>query len=200
VENLETKQNLLVDALELWGRYVTALSADSTMSAFQDSLSRHFDSVKLDAKKRKEAVERLSNSFPAASALGAMDLSLVSSKLLPTFDRALEAGLLGRSEEKRTAAMFFLIALQPAGWAHRMHNLLLKAEPTWIVSEFVHDHCWRAYIRSSQPHPELLRLCKDLELLGKSFSNDASRGSHLSRYERQIKDARAKYAARHQRR
>lgn len=195
-ETLDTKKRLLVDTLELWGRYVTALDADESTDVFRETLSRYMATISGDQAKLQKAAEYLSKGFPASTALGEMSHTLVSSKLLPTFHRAMIEGALVETEERRTASLFFLIALRPSGWARTALRLLDGAAATWVLSNFVHDHCWSEYIRGQDEDVDLMHLCQTLEVLEKTFSNAKARGAHLSRYERSLRLARAKYLAR----
>lgn len=195
IENIETKQSLLLRVLEVWGRYLTALNSDAKVKNFNETLRRHLETVEPDEERREKSYVYLANLFPAASALGAISNNLVTVKLLPTFDRALEAGTLTATEERRTAAIFFLLALKPAEWAKRVLALVEGAAATWVVANFVHDHCWSSYVTIREPESTLLRVCIELDSLGKMFANDRVRGAHQMRYEQKLKAYRSKYRA-----
>ncbi len=195
VEELQAKENLLVEVLELWGRYITALDADD----FTEELRKSFAAIAAERMKNRKryeaAADYFSRSFPAAAVLGQMDAALVSSKLVPIFQQALMKGLLGQSSERVTAAVFFLMLQKPVGWARSVSGLLSNVEPTWLMTEFVHNHCWWAYVRGLQADLDLAALCSQLEKMDKNFSTPKSMGGHMSRYERALSMARATHQA-----
>ena len=97
--------------------------------------------------------------------------------------------------EKRTASIFFLVLQKPEGWVGLVRDLVEDAEPTWLLTEFVHGLCQQEYFRASKEDPDLLQLCLHLEQADKSYATPALQGQHLSKYERTLNIARAKQLA-----
>ena len=194
VEALELKRELLVMTLELWGRFITTLSADSALADVKDAISRSFtdSSGGHDSEGRDRWVEFMARSIPAGTVLAGMESTLTSPKLVATLNDALRLGELGVTHERTTATLFFLFLMRPSGWASKATTLAEGADPTWVLAHFFRALCEDAYARGGAPESELLDLCKTLFALDQVFTTPDIRSAHLNLYARKMRSLRAK--------
>ena len=183
VEQLDLKRKLLVTTLELWGRLIAALGADSALSELKESIARNLqhDEPGTDGKESEEWVEFLARSFPAATVLAGMEATLTSPKLAGTLDAAFRAGEI-KSDEQITASLFLYFLMRPSGWASRARELVDQAQPTWVLTYLFQALCEDAFSRGGMPESELLDLCKAIYVKDRTFANPGIRSAHLDAY------------------
>ncbi|WP_194410568.1 SIR2 family NAD-dependent protein deacylase [Microbacterium cremeum] len=193
VENLELKRRILVDTLELWGRFVTVLSADASLADLRSAVTRHLDEAGDDPESGGDKLtEFLSRSIPAGVAIGGIEMTLSSPKLASILDTALESGELSRTNERLTAALLLLFLLRSPRWAGKATALVEHAEATWVLTHFFHALCQDAYAQGAAPEDEVLALCKALYLKQQTFSSADIRSAHLNQYEQALRTQRAR--------
>lgn len=193
VENLSMKRQLLVDTLELWGRFITVLSADSSLSDLRYAITSHFGAAhEGDDGMDDDLVDFLGKSIPAGTALGGIELTLVSPKLSSVLDDALNQGELSKTNERLAATLLFLFLLRSNGWAEKAITLVEDAESTWVLTHFFHALCQDAYAQGAAPEDALLALCKSLYLKRQVFTSADIRSAHLDLYAQRLRSARAR--------
>jgi len=193
IENLKLKQSLLVDTLELWGRFIAVLSADSSLSDLRSAVARHLETDgDSDSADHADLADFLSRSIPAGTAIGGMEMSLSSPKLTSVLDQALHDGELAKTNERLTAALLLHFLLRSRGWAEKCVSLITRAEPTWVITHFFHALCQDAYAQGVTPEEDAMRLCKTIYLKQQSFSSPDIRSAHLDRYVQRLRTMRAR--------
>ena len=193
VEDLVLKRELLVGTLELWGRFITALSTDSSLADLRSAIMRHFESTgDGEDEKASDFIEFLSRSIPAGTAISGIEMALVSPKLASVLDSALDGGELSHTNERLTATLFFLFLLRSKGWAEKAKALVDQAESTWVLTHFFQALCQDAYAQGVAPEGAVLELCKSLFLKQQTFTTPDIRSAHLDRYTRSLRTDRAR--------
>ncbi|WP_170245533.1 hypothetical protein, partial [Microbacterium saccharophilum] len=193
VENLELKRRTLVELLELWGRFITVLSADASLADLRSAVTRHLQTSGDSSEESDEKLEDfLGRSIPAGVAIGGIEMTLSSPKLASVFDVALSSGGLRRSNECVTASLLLLFLLRSPGWAMKAATLVDQAEATWVLTHFFHALCQDAYAQGGAPEDELLALCKALYLKQQTFTSADIRSAHLDQYTQRLRTERAK--------
>lgn len=196
IEQLELKQAALVQTLELWGRFIAALSADESLADLRKAVTENLpddDEDRNDADKER-FIDFLVRSIPAGTALSGMEGTLVSTKLDAVLEKAFHAGQLTSSPERVTGALFFYYLQRPAGWVEKVRAILQDAADTWIVTQFFHALCQDLYAQGvgSDDDEDVMELCKDLATRGHSFVNADLREDYLNRYSKKLLTARAR--------
>ncbi|PZP14388.1 MAG: hypothetical protein DI611_12235 [Brachybacterium faecium] len=194
VESLDEKRDLFVMALELWGRFITALSTDPLLKDLENAIARDFP-VESGANKDDDSQWRdfLIRSIPAASALSGMEFTLVSPKLVATLDSALSRGEMIVSSERITGALFFLFLGQPPGWAKKAKALIESSEQTWVIAHFFHALCEHAYKHGGIPERGLMELCKTLLQRKTEYRSPQLKSAHMNAYAQRLRSSRAQY-------
>lgn len=193
VENLDLKKETLLDTLELWGRFITVLSEDSALSELRKAFTKHFESSdEVDGPDSDKLADFLSRSIPAGVAIGGIEKSLSSPKLVSVLEALLDSGEIQKTNERLTAALLFLFLLRSRGWAAQATMLVGQAQATWVLTSFFHALCQDAFVQGGMPEHELLDLCKALYLKGQDFASAEIQSAHLNQYVRQLRNQRAK--------
>lgn len=193
VENLKLKRELLVDTLELWGRFITVLSADFARAEVRSSIVEHLSTIDGEGKTIDDKViDFLTKSIPAGTATGGIEATLVSPKLASVLSDAASRNELSTTNERTTASLLFLFLLKPAGWAEMAAALAENAEATWVLTKFYHALCQDAYAQGVEPEAELMRLCKLLYLKDHAFASADVQSAHVDRYAQGLRNARAR--------
>jgi len=193
IENLELKKELLVDTVELWGRFITVLSSDSSLGDLRSAVARHLETEGgTDGDDNADLVDFLSRSIPAGTVIGGMEMTLSSPKLASVLESAINAGELSRTNERLTATLLLLFLQRSPGWAKKAASLIEEAEPTWVVTHFFHALCQDAYAQGATPEEDALHLCKTVYLKQQSFASPDIRSAHLDRYAHRLRTMRAK--------
>lgn len=199
VENLVLKKEILVDTLELWGRFVTVLSDDTSLLDLRKAITKYFQSSdEEDNSETGELGDFLSRSIPAGVVIGGIDRSLSSPKLVSVLEALLDSGEIQKTNERLTAALFFLFLLRSRGWAMQATRLVKQAQATWVLTSFFHTLCQDAFVQGLTPEQELLELCKVLYLKGQAFASADIQSAHINQYVQQLRTLREK--AKHKRR
>jgi hypothetical protein len=194
IESLDRKRELLVMTLELWGRFITTLSADSALADVKEAISRGV-TVSQDSPGTEDEVrwvDFLARSIPAGTVLASMESTLISPKLVSTLNDALRRGELGATPERTTATLFFLFLMRPPGWATKATKLAESAGPTWVLAHFFRALCEDSYERGGTPENELIDLCKILFAMDQDFATNDIRSAHLNLYSRRMRNLRAR--------
>jgi len=191
VEHLDLKRKLLVKILELWGRLITALGAESALSELKESIARslQYGEQEIGNKDSERWIEFLARSLPAGTVLAGIEATLTSPKLAGTLDAAFRAGEI-QSDEQITASLFLLFLMQPSGWAARARELVDQAQPTWVLTYLFQALCEEAFSRGGMPESELLDLCKTIYVKDRKFANPDIRSAHLDAYMRALRNRR----------
>lgn len=194
IEKLDLKRELLVMTLELWGRFITALSADAALMDVKEVITRSLIAQEnaYDPAEQDRWVEFLARSIPAGTVLSGMESTLISPKLNSTLNDALQRGELAATHERTTATLFFLFLMRPSGWASQATRLAENADPTWVLSHFFRALCEDAYARGGAPEHELMNLCKVLFTMDQQFTTADIRSAHLDQYAQRMRSARAR--------
>ncbi|HEU5222454.1 MAG TPA: SIR2 family protein [Candidatus Lumbricidophila sp.] len=192
IERLALKRALLGRTLELWGRFITVLSADTALADLKEAIVRSLRDDQADTEHTGEWVDRFVRSIPAGVVFTGIEASLASPKLHPTLLDALEHGELTTTAESTTATLFFLLLSRPENWAARAAEVVSKCEPTWVLTHPFRALCEDAYVRGGAVDRDLLELCKSLFALNQRFASANIRSAHMSGYEQFLRNARAK--------
>ena len=193
VENLALKKEILLDTLELWGRFITVLSDDSSLSDLRKAVTKQLEgSNEAGSAEADELADFLSRSIPAGVAIGGIEKSLSSPKLVSVLETLLDSGEIQKTNERLTAALLFLFLLRSRDWAIQATMLVNQAQATWVLTTFFHALCQDAFVQGTTPEQDLLELCKALYLKGQNFASADIRSAHLDQYVQQLRNQRAK--------
>lgn len=192
VEDLHLKRELLIMTLELWGRLITVLGTDSSLLDLKDAITRSLVTGREDSAPGDERVwiEFLARSVPAGTVLSGIESTLISPKLSSALNDALARGDLSVTQERRTAALFFLFLMRPKNWALQARSLVETAKPTWILTHFLLALCENAFAHGMTPQQELMDLCRALFVLDQAFATPDIRSAHLDRYSQRLRARR----------
>src|SRR5690606_655556 len=110
IERLDIKRAFLVKTLELWGRFITAMSQDDSLADLRNAISENLyaegpDDAELG--EIDEFTEFMVKSIPAGVTMSGLENNLASSKLETILELAFEKGELNASQELLTASAFF---------------------------------------------------------------------------------------------
>lgn len=198
IEDLTLKRDVLVRTLETWGNLISVLSSDRS---FQDLIERltgeleksGLESTSASGESRRDFMDELARTIPASVALGGIEATLASRKLLTILASALNEDDLAKNEETMVGAVLLIYSLAEPGWPMQLRNLLARQGNIWIVRNFVFWLCLLAFTNQKmrkEDEADLIELCVEIVERGTRYSSHQEKVRSLDYLRHNIKKLR----------
>lgn len=196
IDDLGRKQEALVDCLEMWGKFISALSVDESVQALRNELSLELRRTAKSGDDLKPIDEFVLKAVPASIGLGEIDRALASPALIVLFEQVWNSRLVFRSNECIAASLLFLILTHPRGWAKRVLECLEGLPTTWIVREFFLALCEDKFVVDGDFDQDCLTLCLELRVSSRRFESKSQSSAFRSAYLQRLKRKRVSHEMR----
>lgn len=190
LQDRELKVEVLGKALTAWGVLIDEFETEEIFKPAVDMLVEHLaQDHNFDEERIEQLTGRMSLYLPSFYALGGMQATLASRKLLITFDSLMKDDSYRAKEFGPVAAAMFAFLLSDRGWSAYLPPLAESHGDRWVVTGMLASLARVAYVNqalSLEDEERILHFLRTCETRRWSFNSKAQEDRHLARFNQDL--------------
>lgn len=187
LEDRDLKVVVLGKALSSWGMLIDELETEEVFKPAVDMLVNHLlEDKSFDEKKVDRLTARMNLYLPSFYVLAGMQATLVSRKLLITFETLMKEGDFREQEFGPVSAAMFAFLLGDQGWSEHLPELARTHGDRWVVTGMLASLARMAYIDQPliyEDEQRVMEFLRECELRRWSFDSKAHQLQHMDGFQ-----------------
>lgn len=188
------KVEVLGKALSAWGILIDEFETEEVFKPAVDMLVEHLiENHAFDEERIEHLTGRMALYLPSFYALGGMQATLASRKLLITFESLMKDENFRSQEFGPVAAAMFAFLLADRGWSEYLPPLADTHGDRWVVTGMLASLARMAYLHQSlavEDEERIISFLRACELRRWSFQSKAQEDRHLARLKQDLNKKR----------
>jgi hypothetical protein len=184
------KVEVLGKALTAWGVLIDEFETEEVFKPAVDMLVEHLtEDHNFDDERIEQLTGRMSLYLPSFYALGGMQATLASRKLLITFDSLMKDDNYRAKEFGPVAAAMFAFLLADKGWSAYLPPLAESHGDRWVVTGMLASLARVAYVNQAlalEDEERILDFLRTCETRRWSFESKAQEDRHLAQFDQRL--------------